>query len=157
MTLYAIRQPPWAESLEDVDVEVASESECGWDFLYQAISLWRLVDRARAQQIETIKDRVVQAAGEKEIRIGGEDLRELVRLLSGVEEAIVAAGIVDSHWRVPPERLEELAKQVPAMDLKTDRPLANKTSALGEIMINAFSIRNFFENAANAGCIVVLA
>jgi hypothetical protein len=29
--------------------------------------------------------------------------------------------------------------------------------ALGEVMINAFSIRNFLSNAANAGCVVVLA
>ena len=91
-----------------------------------------------------------------ELRIETADLRELVRLLTGVEDAIIAAGIVDSHWHVPAERLEELAKQVPAMDLTTERSLQSKTNALGEVMINAFSIRNFLSNALDAGCVVVL-
>ena len=155
MTLYAIRQPAWAESLEDV--EVVDESKYGWEFLKQAITLWRLVDSARADQIEVIKDRVVRAAGDKEVRLGAEELRELVRLFSGIEDAIVAAGIVDSEWHVPPERLEELAKQVPAMDLKTERSLHNKTSALGEVISNAIFLRNFLSNAISGGCTVVRA
>jgi ATP phosphoribosyltransferase len=107
-------------------------------------------------QIEAIMDRVALAAGDGELRIDAEDLRELVRLISGVEDAIIAAGIADCHWRVPADRLEELAKLVPAMDLKTERPLASKSSALGEVMSNAIFLRNFLENAANAGCVVVL-
>jgi hypothetical protein len=79
-----------------------------------------------------------------------------VRLLTGVEDAIVTAGIVDGHWRVPADRLEELAKQVPAMDLTTERSLNSKTNALGEVMSNAISIRNFLSDAVNAGCVVVL-
>jgi hypothetical protein len=43
------------------------------------------------------------------------------------------------------------------MDLTTERSLPSKTSALGEVMINAVSIRNFLSNAADSGCIVVLA
>ena len=96
------------------------------------------------------------AARDGELRLDAPDLHELVRLLTGVEEAIVAAGIVDNHWRAPAEKLEELAKQVPAMDLKTERPLHAKTNALAEIMINAFSIRTFLEKAVNAGCAVVV-
>jgi hypothetical protein len=69
---------------------------------------------------------------------------------------VIAAGIVDGQWRVPADRLEELGKQVPAMDLTTERSLKSKTSALGEVMINAVSIRNFLSNALEAGCIVVL-
>lgn len=80
-----------------------------------------------------------------------------MRLLSGVEDAILAAEIVDSHWRLPIDRLEELAKRVPAMDLKTERSLQSKSSALGEVMINAGSIRNFLSSAVDADCIVVLA
>lgn len=76
--------------------------------------------------------------------------------IDGVEDAIVAAGIVDHEWRVPPERLEELAKRVPAMDLTTDRPIRAKTSALGEVMINAFSLRNFLKAALAEGCVVEL-
>jgi ATP phosphoribosyltransferase len=154
MTLYATRQS-LAEFLEDADV--VDEFKYGWDFLKQSITLWRLVDNVRADHLEAVTERVVQAAGDGYVRIEAEDLHELVRLLTGIEDAIEAAGIVDSHWRVRPDRLEELAKRVPAMDLTTERSLQSKTSALGEIMINAGSIRNFLSNAVNAGCVVVRA
>lgn len=153
MTLYALRPDPAIDSLEDA--EVVDEFKYGWQFLEQAISLWRLVDNDRADRIKAIKDRAALSAPE-ESRFYAEDLRELVNLLSGVEDAIVAAGIVDRHWRVPADRLGELARQVPAMDLKTERSLAAKTSALGEVMINAGSVRNFLSDAVNAGCVVVL-
>ena len=42
------------------------------------------------------------------------------------------------------------------MDLKTERSLNCKTSALAEVMINAFSIRNFLSSAVDAGCVVAL-
>jgi ATP phosphoribosyltransferase len=154
MTLYAIRPVLGTDSLEDA--EVASQSKYGWEFLKQAITLWRLVDNARANEIEAIKDRLLRTAPDEELRIDTDDLHELVRLLSGVDDAIVAAGIVDQHWRVPAERLEELAKKVPAMDLTTERSLEDKTHALAEVMINAVSIRNFLSNALDAGCVVVL-
>ena len=154
MTLYALRPDPVPGSLDDA--EVVSESRYGWQFLEQAITLWRLVDNARADAIEAITDRASLAAGDGEIRFDASDLHELVRLLTGVEDAIVSAGIVDRHWRVLPDRLEELARRVPAMDLTTERPLHTKTNALGEVMSNAIFLRNFLSNAVNAGCIVVL-
>jgi len=141
MTLYAIRPSPGVELLEDA--EVAGESKYGWDFLEQAITLWKLVDPARANQIEAVMDRCASSPADGRPRFEAEDLHELIRLLSGVEDAIATAGIVEpKNWRVPPERLEELARRVPAMDLKTERPLVNKTSALAEVMSNAISVRN---------------
>lgn len=154
MTLYAVRPDPATGSIDE-DAEVVDQSKHGWDFLKQAITLWRLADTTKADKIEAVKSRLVEVAGDGEVRIETGDLRELVRLLSGVEDAIMRAGIVDKDRRVLPDRLDELAKRVPAMDLKTERSLDDKTHALGEIMLNAFSIRNFLENAANAGCIVV--
>lgn len=153
MTLYALRPDPVTESLDEA--EVIDESKYGWQFLEQGITLWRLVDKGRADQIKAIKDRAARSAPE-ESRFYTEDLRELVRLLAGVEDAIVAAGIVDRHWRVPADRLEELAKQVPAMDLTAERSLKSKTNALGEVMSNAISIRNFLSDALKEGCVVVL-
>jgi len=155
MTLYAIRPVPETGSLDE-DAEVVDQSRYGWQFLQQAVTLWRLVDSSFADEIEVIIDRATLAAGDGELRFSQRDLYELVHLLTGVDEAIIAAGIVDQHWRVPPERLEELARRVPAMDLTTDRPIRAKTSALGEIMINAISIRNFLSDAVDAGCVVVL-
>lgn len=154
MTLYALRPDPVTGSLDDA--EVVSESRYGWQFLEQAVTLWRLLDNARGDGIETIMDRASIAAGDSELCFHAPDLHELVRLLTGVEDAIIEAGIVDQHWRVPSERLEELAKLVPAMDLKTERSLKSKTNALGEVMSNAISIRNFLSNAVKAGCEVVL-
>lgn len=153
MTLYAIRPDPDTGSLDDA--EVVDQLREGWQFLEQAITVWRLVDKERADEIEAIKDRASLAAGDGEIRLYADDLHKLVRLLTGVDDAVIAAEVVDRHWRVPPDRLEELAKQVPAMDLTTERSLKSKTSALGEVMINAVSIRNFLSNAVDAGCVVV--
>jgi hypothetical protein len=155
MTMYAIRQPPGTDCFEDA--EVVDELKDGWGFLEQAVTLWRLMAPDRADQIGAIMDRAALAAGEGELRFGTEDLLELVQLLAGVEDAVVSAGIADRHWRVPADRLEELAKRVPTMDLETERPLANKTSALGEVMVNAGSIRNFLSEAAKAGCVVAVA
>jgi hypothetical protein len=153
MTLYAIRPDPDTGSLDDA--EVVDQLHEGWQFLEQAIAVWRLVDKERADEIEAIKDRASLAAGDGEIRLYPDDLHKLVRLLTGVDDAIIAAGIVDRHWRAPADRLQELAHQVPAMDLTTERSLKSKTSALGEVMINAVSIRNFLSNAVDAGCVVV--
>lgn len=154
MTLYAIRPAPGTESLDDA--EVVDQSRYGWQFLEQAVTLWRLVDGGRADEIEAIIDRASRAAGDGELRFYRPELDELVRLLAGVEDAIIDAGIVDQHWRVPAERLEELARRVPVMDLTTDRPLDSKTNALGEVMMNAVFLRNFLSDAASTGSVVVL-
>jgi hypothetical protein len=151
MTLYVLRLAPGSTSLDDA--EVIDRSRYGWEFLEQAIALWRLVDPARADAIAAIKDRASDA-GDDHTRFAGDDLAELVRLIDGVDEAIVAAGIVDRDWRVPPERLDELARRVPGMDLTTERTLENKTHALGEVMINAVSLRNFLADALRAGGVV---
>ena len=154
MTLYALR-PGESGSLDDA--EVIDQSRYGWRFLEQAIALWRLVDQGRAREIEAIKDRVALADPDGEPRFDAQDLQELVRLLDGVDEALVSAGIVDRDWRVPASSLEDLARRVPGMDLTTERSLEIKTHALGEVMINAVSLRNFFAKAAREGSVVVLA
>lgn len=153
MTLYAIRPLTGEDSLEDA--EVVDRSAYGWKFLRQAITLWALLDDPRAGALEAVIARATQAAGDGELRFDRADLEELVRLLDGLEEAIVNAGIVDKDWRVPVERLDELARRVPAMDLTTERTLENKTHALAEVMVNATSLRNFLRDALKSDCIVV--
>jgi hypothetical protein len=154
MTLYAIRPEPGTASLDDA--EVVDQSRYGWQFLEQAVTLWRLVDSGRADEMQAIIDRATAAAGDGELRFYRADLEALLRLLAGIENAIVEAGIVDQHWRVPAEHLEDLAKQVPAMDLTTDRPIHSKTNALAEVMMNAVFLRNFLSDAAKNGCVVAL-
>jgi hypothetical protein len=152
MTLYAIRLAPDSASLDDA--EVIDRSTYGWEFLDQAITLWRLVDPARADAIAAIVERASDAS-DGPTRFGADDLAALIKLVGGVVDAIVAAGIVDRHWRVPPDQLEALARRVPAMDLTTERSLENKTHALAEVMINAVSLRNFLADAQREGCVVV--
>jgi hypothetical protein len=41
------------------------------------------------------------------------------------------------------------------MDLTTERSLESKTHALGEVMVNAGSLRSFLSDALRAGCIVI--
>jgi len=152
MTLYAVRFPPDSTSLEDA--EVVDESRYGWEFLEQTIALWRLVDPARGDSIAALKDRASDATDDY-TRFSSDDLATLVQLIDSVDDAIVAAGIVDHDWRVPPARLDELAREVPGMDLTTNRSQESKTHALGEVMINAVSLRNFLSDALHAGCVVV--
>lgn len=81
MTRYALRPDPVTGSLDDA--EVVDEFKYGWQCLEQAITLWRLVDKDRADQI---KDRAAFAAPD-ESRFYTEDLHELVRLLAGVDRS----------------------------------------------------------------------
>jgi hypothetical protein len=152
MTLYALRLPSGSTSIDDA--EVVDESRYGWEFLEQTTALWRLVDPARGDAIAAIKERASDAPGEH-TQFAGDELAALVELIDNVDDAIINAGIVDREWRVPAERLEELARKVPSMDLFTKRSLESKTHALGEVMLNAVSLRNFLSDALRAGCMVM--
>jgi hypothetical protein len=154
MTFYALRLAPDSHAL--ADAEVIEEFEEGWDFLEQAVSLWRLIGDRRADDIEAIMGRIGLVGNDGDPRLEAMALDELVRLLSGVDEAIVKSGIVDAHWLVPVERLEALARSVPGMDLTTQRSLEAKRHALGEVMIHAVSIRNFLAKARSGGCVVAV-
>jgi hypothetical protein len=154
MTLYALRPDPATGSLDDA--EVVSQSKYGWQSLEQAIELWRLVSIDRASEIEAVMDRIVVAAGDREPRIEPRDLSDLFRLLTGLEDALVSAGIVDEQWRVPADRLGALSAHVPGINLAAERSLEDKTYALGEVMSNAIFLRNFLAKAVEASCVVVI-
>jgi ATP phosphoribosyltransferase len=153
--MYALRPNPVTGTIDE-DSEVQFESKYGWSFLEQALTLWQLVGSTRAEEIERIMLQVERDPEIGELRLYAPELSELVRLLTGVEDAIVAAGIVDHEWRVPEERLDELAKQVPGMDLKTERSIRAKTFALAEVMLHAESIRMFLSKALENGCVVAV-
>ena len=153
MTLYAMRPDPDSGDVVD-GADIVDQSKYGWQFLEQALSLLQLVDQRRAEQLEAIMVRLNE--GDDQLRIGPSDLRLLVGLLEGVEVEIETAGFVNDKWRVDPARLQELKARVPSMDLETERDLKSKTSALGEVMINAIAIRNFLRDALDQGCVVIL-
>ncbi len=152
MTLYALRFAPGSDSIDDA--ETVAESRDGWAFLREAITLWRLVNPAHAHAIEQFVDHVADAS-EAPTRFAGNDLATLVEMLTGVEDAIRAAGIIDEDGRVAPERLDELKRQVPAMDLETERSLENRTYALIEVILHAQFLGEFLAKAHRAGCVVV--
>jgi hypothetical protein len=155
VTLYALRPDPVTGAVDE-EAEVVAQSKHGWQDLEEAVTLWRLVKSPRADEIDAVLGQVAAAAGDGELRIYAQELQKLVHLLTGIEDAVVRAGVVDKDWRVSPDRLEDLARQVPGMDLKTERTLDDKTYALGEVLNHAESIRGFLSNALEAGCIVVL-
>lgn len=151
MTLYAVRFPTTSDAVEDA--EVVNESPYGWAFLEQAVALWRLVDPARATAIEAIKDRASDAPGDY-TRFNTTDAGALADLIGDVDVALIAAGVVDAHWRVDPARLPELTRQVPGLS-PTTMSLPDRDHALAEVMINAVSVRNFFAHAKRDGCVVI--
>ena len=131
-TLYAVRATPGVPPLDDD--EVVDEMAHGYGCLDAAITLWRLVDPARAESLRALLVRVA-AASDRYTRFAGDDLAALIQMLSGVGAALQAAGIVDEHCRIPPEHLDELKRHVPAMDLELNRPLHCKTAALVEVIV----------------------
>lgn len=156
MTLYAIR-PHGPDAEPDTEEEVVDKLKRGWDYLNQAIALWRLVDDRRADEIEAIQERVALADPDGHPRFELADIAELVRLLTGLQEALVDAGVVDNQWFVPLERLEDLGRRVPGMDLRPERTPRELQEALAEVMINPVWLRNFFADAGRNGCFVELA
>ena len=152
MSLYAPRLAPGSTLLEDA--ETVSESRDGWAFLWEAVTLWRLVNPAHAEAIERFVSQVADA-NEPCTQFAGGDLATLIEMLKGLEEAIRAAGIIDEDGRVAPERLEELKRQVPAMDVASERSQENRRYALLEVILHAQFLRMFLSKAYSAGCIVV--
>lgn len=151
-TLYAVHAAPGVPPLDDD--EVVDEMAHGYECLDAAITLWRLVDPARAESLRALLFRVADASAGCTC-FAGDDLAALTQMLSGVGAALQAAGIVDEHWRVPAERLDELKRHVPAMDLELNRPLHCKTAALVEVIVDVEAVQGFLSRALRSGCAVV--
>lgn len=107
MTLYKFRLSPDSQLLEDA--QAVDRLRSGWDYLEQAISLWHLVDPARAAALSEFMERLSNA-GDGPICFSGEDLVTLTRMIAGIEDANRSAGIIDRDGRVAPERLAELKR-----------------------------------------------
>lgn len=151
-TLYAVHAEPGVPPHDDD--EVVDEMAHGYECLEAAITLWRLVEPARAESLRALLDRVADAS-DSHTQFAGDDLATLIQMLSGVGDAIKAAGIVDQHWRTPPDRLDELKRQVPAMDLELNRSLHSKTAALLEVICSVEAVQGFLARALRSGCAVV--
>ena len=97
MTLYAVR-PVAPDAVSDADEdgpqpEVVFQHEYGWKFLDHAITLWRLVDRQRADDLEAIRTRAQFADPDGWPRFEPAEVAAIARLLTGLDKAIVTAGL----------------------------------------------------------------
>ncbi len=151
-TLYAARMAP--DSLHFEDAEVIDEVKHGWAVLESAITLWRLVDPTRAEVLRAFIFRVADAS-KRHVQFAGDDLATLIQMISGVGDAIQAAGVIGRDGRVSAARLDELKQQVPAMDLELNRPDECKASALLEVICDVEALQGFLSSAQRAGCVVV--
>ncbi|MDQ3153567.1 MAG: hypothetical protein M3R63_18245 [Actinomycetota bacterium] len=155
MTLYAIR-PHGPDADPDSEEEVVNKLKRGWDYLDQAIALWRLVNECRADEIEAIKDRAALADPDGHPRFELANIAELVRLLTGFEEALVDAGIVDARWSSPLGQVKELAPRIPGIDVRPERTQRELEQVLAEVMANVSWVRDFLAEAKEKGCFVEL-
>lgn len=151
-TLYAARRVTDSSLFEDA--EVVDEMKHGWAVLESAIALWRLVDRARADALREFILRVAEAS-EWQTQFAGDDLVTLIQMISGVGDAIQAAGIIDRDGQLPPDRLGDLKRQVPAMDLELERSLECKTHALLEVICDVEGLQGLLSTALRSGCFIV--
>lgn len=158
MTLYALE--PGVALGDDLDrAPVLQPLEHGGDYLADAAALWQLVDDRRA---EGLREFLARSEADAEATGGHPrwdtaELWELVGLLTGVEDALQHAGIVDASWMIAPEHARDLARRVPGMDVRPERPAADLQHALAEVIARVHGLRTFLTNAADAGASVELA
>jgi hypothetical protein len=153
MTLFPL--PPGAEWGDD-PVDGIEPIPYGWRYLQTGATLWSLVDADRAARISAVLERAVDAGPDAHPWFETADVEELVELLSGLEEALIAAGVMNELWFIPPDRAGRLAAQVPAMDTSPDRSDAALSQALAEVLAPVTAVRTFLAEAAVEGCAVVL-
>ena len=101
-TLYAIRSAPGVPAQDDD--EVVDEMDHGYACLEAAITLWRLVDPARAESLRSFLVRVADAS-EDHTQFAGDDLAALIQMLSGSgrpsrppEFSINIGGLLRNVW-----------------------------------------------------------
>lgn len=125
-----------------------------WRHLVVAVELWRLIGPARAAALEALLTRLSRGNTDRGLFLGAAELDEILVLLDGLDTALIGP-VVDAHWRVPAERIDELRRAAPHLDLRPDRPLVDAIHAVGEGMANVGSVRGFLAEARARGCWVV--
>lgn len=155
MTLYPLE--PGVELGDELDRPAAiPPMEHGGDYLADAVALWRLVDDRRADALREFLERA-EANPDDHPRWESAQVWDLVDLLNGLEEALQDAGIIDAQWLITPDRVDELARRVPGMDVRPERAAADLPQALAEVIARVHGLRTFLTSAAQAGSRVELA
>ncbi len=126
--------------------EVLSDA---WHALDLARDLWVLVDRERAAAVRAFQERESHDLP-SQFRIGPRQIRELLALLDGLEPAL-ATRLLDAEQRLPADRLDELARQAPALNLSPKRPTVERVYAAEEALSSVLVLRAFLERALQRG------
>ena len=159
MTLYALE--PGAELGEELDRSPALPPlEHGGDYLADAVASWRLVDDRRAEALREFLDRAeaeAEAEPDGHPRWETAQVWDLVDLLTGLEAALLDAGIIDADWTIPANSARDLARRVPGMDVRPERPAVDLRHALAEVLARVHGLRTYLTRAAEAGTWVELA
>jgi hypothetical protein len=75
---------------------------------------------------------------------------ELLVLLDGLEQAL-STRLLDAENRLPAERLDELARMAPALNLSPKRPMIERVYAAEEALSNVQVLGAFLERARRRG------
>ncbi len=151
VTLYALEpdlgpdQPSTIEPMEH-----------GGSHLADAVALWRLVDDRRADALRDFLARAEDDDPEGHPCWPPEQVRQLVDLLDGLEDALREAGIMDATWLTSLDRVPDLARRVPGIDARPERTEPELRYALAEVVWRVRAVRLFLTRAAEARFLVEL-
>jgi hypothetical protein len=108
----------WDPDAEDADERIAYSFEYGRSHIEMGAELWKLVDPARARQIDDI---VLSAYGRRPRILNQDDIAALLRLLDGLEQRL-AGTYIDEHWNTPLERIPELRERTKMLEISEKFP-----------------------------------
>jgi len=117
----------------------------GWGVVQVAEELWRLVDPERADRLVAWRRR----ANAQHLRLGAEDIRELLELLDGLMEVIVGPVVSTKGWKLAPEQVVGLRARAPTI-FDEERPIGDEVHAIAEALHAVDALRAFFERARAA-------
>lgn len=135
-----------------VTEEVVKTFEEGWNALTVASQLWGLVDDPRREAIGALRRRLDTAARleERPIRLKAADLDETIALLTGLPEALIGK-VIERDWTFPLDRIEEIRRRAPRLDLRPSRPDGDIVHAIAEGISLVISFANFLKRARAHG------
>ena len=114
-TIYLVR-PDWVGEDEDIDQATVKSYESARSFLRVAPELWRLAGNDKcAASIDALLNRLYER---DEIVMTAAEIEELLRLLDGIEDALVGTIVDNENWHVLPEMLPGLWTRTKSLHLE---------------------------------------
>ena len=150
-TIYLV-QPDWDGDDADMDQAAVEAYEPAKSFFDVAIELWQLAgDVDRSATVERLLEQVYSR---KRCWMTATEIKEFLRLLEGLEDALVGT-VVDENWRVTPEQLPRLRACTETLDLGESRGEA-AFSGVAEGIAQVCSLRSILREAVDRGLLISL-